>query len=221
MMSIELMTDSLTRVPQKWLTSVTVPHEDVCAAITDVDIKRLIAKVHRDAGHPGVRRTLYFAKQLSPMACKRTVRQTVADCQTSADIVELLECVFCERGAPEELLVDNDTAFRSRTFSDFARRWNVRVIAARKGCPIIEAVHLYNITPRNNCTESSALAAAVYKYNVRVQGIDQRLVEDQPDDAPYHVDDKVWVRPPKAWCDSRFRSGTVTGSLSRHAVYVD
>ncbi|KFD59252.1 hypothetical protein M514_28570, partial [Trichuris suis] len=162
--------------------------------------------------------------------------------QTSADIVEQLECVFCERGAPEELLVDNDTAFRSRAFSDFASRWDVRVrfrcayvpsgngiverchrsvkvIAARKGCSIMEAVYLYNITPRDDRTASSAPAAAVYKYGVRVRGIDRRLEEDQPDQAPYLVGDKVWVRQPDVRCDSRYGSGTVTGSLSRHAVY--
>ncbi|KFD49687.1 LOW QUALITY PROTEIN: hypothetical protein M513_09384 [Trichuris suis] len=35
---------------------------------------------------------------------------------TGADVVEQLESVFCERGAPEELLTDNDTASRSKVF---------------------------------------------------------------------------------------------------------
>ncbi|KFD62490.1 hypothetical protein M514_25340 [Trichuris suis] len=38
-----------------------------------------------------------------------------------------LETVFYERGAPEELLTDNDTAFRSKAFAQLAARWNVRM----------------------------------------------------------------------------------------------
>ena len=38
--------------------------------------------------------------------------------QTSTSIIEHLEAVFCERGVPEELLIDSDTAFRSRSFAD-------------------------------------------------------------------------------------------------------
>ncbi|KFD60107.1 hypothetical protein M514_13233 [Trichuris suis] len=45
--------------------------------------------------------------------------------------------------------------------------------------------------------------------------------EDQPDQAPYLVGDKVWVRPPDVRCDSEYQSGTITASLPRHAVYVD
>ncbi|KHJ44493.1 hypothetical protein D918_05158 [Trichuris suis] len=45
--------------------------------------------------------------------------------------------------------------------------------------------------------------------------------EDQPDQAPYPVGDKVWVRPPDVRCDSEYQSGTITASLPRHAVYVD
>lgn len=40
--------------------------------------------------------------------------------QTSASIIQQLEAVFFEQGAPEELLTDNDTAFRSKMFTDFA-----------------------------------------------------------------------------------------------------
>jgi len=46
--------------------------------------------------------------------------------QDSAAVVQQLEAVFFERGAPSELLTDNDTAFRSRTFRQFLERWGVR-----------------------------------------------------------------------------------------------
>ena len=94
-----------------------------------------------------------------------------------------------ERGAPEELLLDNDTAFRSRMFEDFARRWgvtlrfrcayaasgngiterchrSVKVIAARTRCTIAEAVFLYNVTPRDDKSSDTAPANMLYKYEV-------------------------------------------------------
>ncbi|KRX94318.1 hypothetical protein T4E_4277 [Trichinella pseudospiralis] len=90
----------------------------------------------------------------------------------SANVTEQLEAVFYEGGAPEELLTDNDTTFRGRTFTKFIGRWGVRVryrcayapsgngiaerchrsvkvIAARKNCTVEEAVYLYNVTPRD------------------------------------------------------------------------
>ncbi|KRX86345.1 hypothetical protein T4E_2355, partial [Trichinella pseudospiralis] len=40
----------------------------------------------------------------------------------SGNVTEQLEAVFYERGAPEELLTDNDTAFRRRTSTEFIAR---------------------------------------------------------------------------------------------------
>uniref|UniRef100_A0A5S6Q1P2 Integrase catalytic domain-containing protein n=1 Tax=Trichuris muris TaxID=70415 RepID=A0A5S6Q1P2_TRIMR len=164
--------------------------------------------------------------------------------QTSAHVIEQLESIFCERGAPEELLLDNDTAFRSRSFTVFAARWGVRlrfrcayvpsgngiverchrsikVIAARKDCSILEAVYLYNVTPRDDRSASSTPAAAVYRYDVRIREIDRPPEEDHPGAAPYVIGEKVWVRPAGARCVSKYGQGTVTGILSRHAVAVD
>ena len=93
--------------------------------------------------------------------------------QDAASVVSHLESLFCERGAPAEMLVDNDTAFRSKVFRDFLGEWGVRLhfrcahvpsgngiverchwslkrIAARKLCPIMEAVYWYNATPKDN-----------------------------------------------------------------------
>ena len=47
--------------------------------------------------------------------------------QDSASVIELLEVVFFERGAPSELLTDNDTAFRSKMFQKFAEQWGIRI----------------------------------------------------------------------------------------------
>lgn len=99
--------------------------------------------------------------------------------QTSANVIQQLEAIFFEQGAPEELLTDNDTAFRSRKFSEFAQHCGmhvrfrcahvpsgngiaerchrtVKVIASRKRCSVAEAVYLYNVMPKDDCTASTA-----------------------------------------------------------------
>ena len=47
--------------------------------------------------------------------------------QDTASVIQQLESVFFERGAPVELLTDNDPAFRSGAFTQFAERWALRV----------------------------------------------------------------------------------------------
>ena len=42
--------------------------------------------------------------------------------QDTASVIQQLESVFFERGAPVELLTDNDPAFRSGAFTQFAER---------------------------------------------------------------------------------------------------
>ena len=108
----------------------------------------------------------------------------------TAHVVDDLDQIFSERGAAAEILADNDTAFRSRDFAVFAAKWGVRlrfravhqssgngivernhrtvkVIAARKQCPIPEAVHLYNVTPLDGERADHSPAAQVYRYTVR------------------------------------------------------
>ena len=43
--------------------------------------------------------------------------------QDTASVIQQLELLFFERGAPVEMLTDNDTAFRSPAFKRFAERW--------------------------------------------------------------------------------------------------
>ena len=61
--------DPLTRVPQRWLDALrkeAEPIEPVCAAsMGELDPAR-IRTIHRSCGHPGVKRTLYFVKLVSP-----------------------------------------------------------------------------------------------------------------------------------------------------------
>ena len=298
--SHENKADSLTRVPEKWLRKVGVP--SVVGAVVDDSVGERIRRVHHEAGHPGVRRTLYFVRRQDAGVGYRQVRDVVRECdvcksidpapvrwekghlsvrrvwqrvgmdithcrgqhyltlidcgpsrfaiwrrlrmQTSECVVEQLESVFCERGAPDELLTDNDTAFRSNKFTEFARRWNVnvrfrcayaasgngvverchrtvKVIAARKQCAISEAVYLYNMTPRDDCGEDTAPANVVYGYTVRVRGVDETQQDPGATSGKYRVGDAVWLKPPGGRCDTQYGVGRITGIVSPQAVEVD
>ena len=278
----------------------------------DDSLRTEVRRVHHTAGHPGIRRTFFFARRACPDVCKSLVRDVVSNCetcrsidpapvkwkkgdlsvtavwdrvamdithfrgesyltlidcgpsrftiwrrlrlQTSAAVVDQLESVFLERGAPTELLTDNDPAFRSRRFHAFAVKWgvqlrfrcahvasgngiierchrSVKVIAARKGCTVAEAVYWHNVTPRDDETADSAPASRLYRYRVRVQGLDgQEATESHGQGVPdeteqtrpqYRPGDGVWVRPPRVRCDTRYDRGEVTRVISDQCVEVD
>ena len=164
--------------------------------------------------------------------------------QDTASIIEQLEMVFLERGAPPEILTDNDTAFRSEAFVRFAEKWAMRVrfrsayvtsgngiaerchrsvkrIAARMGCPIAEAVYWYNVTPKDDVDPASAPANKLYSYEIRVRGVDRVLTDELGDvNSPYDVGDDVWVKPPGSRFNTKYQLGTVTKLISPHTVEV-
>ncbi|KAF0291497.1 Intracisternal A-particle Pol-related polyprotein [Amphibalanus amphitrite] len=310
--------DTLTRVPSLWLRQDSQPADqrpsdgqpvaaaavvgsevgDGGGAVT-VDFRQAVTDVHVRAGHPGVRRTLYFARRdVSSSISRKVVREVVTACDVcravdpapvtwrhgslavegtwdrlaidvthyggqsylsvidcgpsrfcvwrllrrsdAATVTSELEQVFAERGAPAELLADNDTAFRSRQFAAFAARWgvllrfravhrpsgnsivernhrSVKVIAARKKCGIGEAVHLYNITPRDGGTAAEAPANGIYRYPVRdavrqraTAGASEEAVIGRPParrEGDFQVGDAVWVRRPGTRCTERAGAG--------------
>uniref|UniRef100_A0A5S6QCI9 Integrase catalytic domain-containing protein n=1 Tax=Trichuris muris TaxID=70415 RepID=A0A5S6QCI9_TRIMR len=163
---------------------------------------------------------------------------------SSTAVSEQLESIFGERGAPEELLTHNDTAFRSKVFDDLVKKWGIRlrfrcayvpsgngiierchrtvkVIAARKECGISEAVYWYKLRPRDDCSEATAPANAIYRYPVRVCGIDPVTHDVQDVSNSFVEGDLVWVRQPGGRCDSQFAKGTITKILSDQTVEVD
>lgn len=334
--SAENKADCLSRVPAEWLREDIDDQSELCAAGAgsgvgsavagscagdedtaaaepavdgEEDRQAAIRDVHERAGHPGVRRTLFFSRrEISPAVTRKEARVVVSQCDTcrsidpapvkwqpgkleveeswerlaidvthhqrslyltvidcgpsryslwrllrradSSHVIEELHRIFCERGAPKEILADNDTAFRSRAFAVFAAKWQIRlrfravhrpsgngvvernhrtvkVIAARTGLSICDAVHLYNVTPLDGESAESSPAAQVFRYNVRdrVQaGPVDEVTHPGQDGAPdngYSVGDVVWVRVPGTRCGEESRSGLVTGVLSDDIVEVD
>ena len=144
-----------------------------------------------------------------------------------------------------ELLTDNDTAFRSGVFTQFAERWGLRVrfrcayvasgngiaerchrsvkrIAARKCCSIAEAVYWYNVAPKDDVDTATAPANRLYNYEMRLLGVDRVLHDESGTiDNPYDIGDNLWVKPAENWCHTKFKLGTVTGVISNHTVEVD
>ena len=76
--------DRLTRVPQRWLDAIkrnTGPLQPACtASVSSVGLDQ-IKIVHRQSGDPGVRRTLYFVKQIARGVSKAAVKTVVRECE--------------------------------------------------------------------------------------------------------------------------------------------
>ena len=160
--------------------------------------------------------------------------------------MEQLDALFADRGPPAELLMDNSTVFRSRLFAQFTARWGitmryrcayvpsgngivernhrtVKVIAARKGCAISEAVDIYNATPRDIADPESKPACILNGYKQTDMMVLSQMVPDQADtvESRYEVGECVWVRPPQVRCDMQYEQGVVTNVISEQAVEVD
>ena len=58
--------DQHTRVHQRWLDGLRKETEPVCGASMEEQESTRIRSIHQRCGHPGVRRTLYFVRQVSP-----------------------------------------------------------------------------------------------------------------------------------------------------------
>ena len=203
-------------------------------------VERVWQRVAMDITHVGARHFLTVIDcGPSRFAVWREIRS-----QTSEAVIDKLQQVFYDRGAPEEILTDNDTAFKSGRFMEFAADWAVHVrfraayvpsgngiverchrtvktIAARKGCSVMEAVYLYNVTPKDGSTPETAPINLWGGYMARVRGIDKQQVPQANEVCRYVVGDAVWTRPSNSRCDKQYDAGRVTHVVSEHTVEVD
>ena len=99
---------------------------------------------------------------------------------------------------------------------------SVKRIAARKQCPIMEAVHWYNATPKDNVSPLTAPISLIHRYRVRLKGIDAPSL-DKPEQQQirYDVGDRVWMKTLNGRCTSPYARGHVTGVISSQNVLVN
>ena len=76
-------------MPQRWLDAIkrnTEPVQPACTvSMSSVGLDQ-IKIVHQQSGHPGVRQTLYFVKQISPGVSKAAVKTIVRECEECQSI---------------------------------------------------------------------------------------------------------------------------------------
>ena len=81
--------DRLTRVPCRWLDPAKEGGEPAlvnCAGVGGRLCPDQVAKVHRQSGHPGVNRTMYFARLVDLHVSKKDIRSIVKACETCHSI---------------------------------------------------------------------------------------------------------------------------------------
>ena len=135
-------------------------------------------------------------------------------------------------------------AFCSREFRAFANDWGVNLrfrcayvpagngiaerchhtvkhIAARMHCPIKEAVFWHNVTPRDSVSPPTAPANKIYRYEVRVKGVDAPITSSGPRCSYYQVGNRVWFKMVQNRCTTKFSNGRVTAVISPQSVLMD
>lgn len=163
--------------------------------------------------------------------------------ESAALVVEHLEEIFRERGPPDELLMDNGTAFRSYSVAELCNRWNVRrrfraayrpagngiverhhrtikSTAARSGGNPLQAVFWYNLAARSQDDPSSAPSSLINNYAWRHPSARHDHVEERLSDE-FQIGDVVAVKPTDGRCTSRWRPGRVTAVISVNNIEVD
>ena len=71
---------------------------------------------------------------------------------------------------------------------------NIQTIAARKNCPVLEAVYKYNMIPKDNLSSSTLPADVLHRYRNRVRHNDATpLPEPKITWGRYEKENVVWV----------------------------
>ena len=97
----------------------------------------------------------------------------------------------------------------------------VQQIVARIGCSIQEAVYWFNVTSKDDVSSLTALANGIYIYEVRIKGVDPVSTSKLSTQNKYHLEDRLWIKPPHYICASEFQEGQVTEVISPQSVFVN
>jgi transposase InsO family protein len=162
--------------------------------------------------------------------------------ESATEICEKLREIFCERGPPAELLLDNGTVFRSETMKLLCEKWKVNIrfraafrasgnaivernhrtikgIAERSRIDPIEAVFWYNLSPKNR--GSCAPNQEIFRYDWRHPVMRDEELEEEEIRNRFKIGESVWVKPYPSRCTNQWNKGTVTKIISSNCVEVN
>ena len=83
------MADRLTRVPQRWFTTMKMenrPKSLIGAIHVDELNADQVMAMHRSSGHPGVQRTTYFVRRICPATPRAAVMMAIRTCEECQSI---------------------------------------------------------------------------------------------------------------------------------------
>ena len=98
---------------------------------------------------------------------------------------------------------------------------SVKQIAVRMGFSIQEAMYWYNVASKYDTSLLTAPASGIYKYEVRIRGVDPVPTSLALALSKYHLGDFVWVKQPCYWCTSEFWERQITEVISPQYVVVN
>ena len=140
------------------------PVLESCAIVRRRLDEHLVADIHHQSAHPGVKWTLYFARSVDLQVSKETAKSVVKACETCRSIdlapVRWKKGKLSMKDNWSRLVMDithhNGDNFLSSTVAPLDLQYGivershrtVKTIAARKNCSILEAVYWHNITPK-------------------------------------------------------------------------
>ena len=168
--------------------------------------------------------------------------------ESDVEIAKGIHHLFERYGPPDQLHMDNGTAFRSGRVKALCDEWQVQRLfrgahkprghgiiernhrsvkrtRARRGCSVEEAVLAYNTTPRGPWFQIPI--DTLFGRRVNNRFVKRKLKElSAPEEsaapeAMVKVGDPVVSRPPNARCDTPWNPGTVTEVNSEWNVDVD
>ena len=214
---------------------------ELCASISPqlirtgtghLDVEGVWDRVEADVTHQENKKFLTII-DCGPSRYSAWKRIKTEDAKT---IAEGLEETFRMFGPPGEAIFDNGLSFRSSTVRQICDKWWVQIhfrradrasgnaiverchktvkeMAAKRGGDLLDAVALYNLTPRGDAWRSPAELMTGRKWNnpmLRQQP--ERTIEwnETTRTGPFQVGDAVWVKPPRSRCTDPWREGQVT-----------
>ncbi|XP_065668044.1 uncharacterized protein LOC136088283 [Hydra vulgaris] len=160
----------------------------------------------------------------------------------SLAIVRILRLIFCERGAPSEILTDNEPTFKTKEIRSFLDSWGVQIrfraayypegngivernhrtikrIAERSKMSIPEALYWYNVSADKN---GASPIDKIYSYTIGVKGLGkENLPAQNVTNKRFRIGDKVWLKPPNARCYTKWQPATITRNASKQIVEVN